>query len=218
MWGTVETLKRDGANREVLVHNVLIKYKRRGSGDGGDWYVYPPGARACLRSRLKFFEHFDRITVAAAVAAPTPAPAPHADNAGPASPGRAAARPWGEGGTRRSGYNGEDGTASVVLYQSIEVDDGLYRSKMCRQGRVLGFVSDVTDEEISAAAAEASADQHVYWAHFGEGTAAYNSATMAAKKFEADGIPTRTGRHGGDQWSHVEARVRVTAAEFGLEG
>ena len=40
---------------------------------------------------------------------------------------------------------------------------------------------------------------------------------MAAKRFEADGIPTRTGRHGGDQWGFVEARVRVTAAEFGLE-
>ena len=103
-----------------------------------------------------------------------------------------------------------------VLYQSVEVDDGLYRSKMCRQGRVLGFVSDVTDEEISAAAAEESADQHAYWAHFGVGTAAYNSATMAAEKFNADGIPTKTGRHGGDQWSFVEAHVRVTAAEFGL--
>ena len=41
---------------------------------------------------------------------------------------------------------------------------------------------------------------------------------MAAEKFDADGTPTKTDRHGGDQWSFVAARVRITAAEFGMEG
>ena len=40
---------------------------------------------------------------------------------------------------------------------------------------------------------------------------------MAAERFEADGVPTRTGRLGGDRWRYAEARVRTTDAEFGLE-
>ena len=78
-------------------------------------------------------------------------------------------------------------------------------------------VTDATDDEISAAAAEGNTDRGVYWAHFGVGTAAYKSAIMAAGRFEADGVPTRTGRLGGDRWRYAEARVRTTDAEFGLE-
>ena len=84
------------------------------------------------------------------------------------------------------------------------------------QGRVLRFVTDATDDEITAAAAEGTTDRRVYWAHFGVGTAAYKSAIIAVGKFEADGVPTRTGRLGGDRWRYVEARVRTTDAEFGL--
>ena len=80
-----------GANKEVLVHDVLVEYKKRSTGGGGDWYVHPPGVpranKTSLRSRPKFFEHFDRITVAAAPSDSTSAPALHADNAAPASPG-----------------------------------------------------------------------------------------------------------------------------------
>ena len=137
--------------------------------------------------------------------------------AGSASPGWAA-RPWGEGGTRRSGYYGGGGTASVALYQCDEVGDGFCRSRRRRRGRVLGFVPDITDEEISAAVAEESADLHAYWAYFGVGTAAYNSATMAAEMFNTDGTPTKTSRHGGDQWRFVAAHARTAAAEFGTEG
>ena len=80
-----------------------------------------------------------------------------------------AARPWGEGGTRRSGYKGEDGTASIVLYEHVEKEDGYQRSKMCRKGRVLEFVADVTDEEIAEAIADVSTGKRMYWAHFGDG-------------------------------------------------
>ena len=66
--------------------------------------------------------------------------------------------------------------------------------------------------------AEESADLHAYWAYFGVGTAAYNSATMAAEMFNADGTPTKTSRHGGDQWRFVAAHARTAAAEFGTEG
>ena len=120
-------------------------------------------------------------------------------------------------GVRRSGHDNEDETASVVLYESVQADDGLCRSKLCRQGRVLRFVTDATDDEISAAAADGNTDRNVYWAHFGVGTAAYKSAIMAVGRFEADGVPTRTDRLGGDRWRYVEARVRTTDAEFGLE-
>ena len=102
------------------------------------------------------------------------------------------------------------------LYENVQADDGFCRSKLCRQGRVLRFVTDATDDEISAAAADGNKDRGVYWAHFGVGTAAYKSAIMAVGKFEADGIPTRTDRLGGDRWRYVEARVRTTDAEFGL--
>ena len=124
-------------------------------------------------------------------------------------------RPWDS--IRRSGHDDEDGTASVVLYESVQADDGFCRSKLCRQGRVLRFVTDATDDEITAAAAEGTTDRRVYWAHFGVGTAAYKSAIMAAGRFEADGVPTRTGRLGGDRWRYVEARARTTDAEFCLE-
>ena len=55
--------------------------------------------------------------------------------------------------------------------------------------------------------AEESADLHAYWAYFGVGTAAYNSATMAAEMFNTDGTPTKTSRHGGDQWRFVAAHA-----------
>ena len=82
---------------------------------------------------------------------------------------------------------------------------------------MLRFVTDATDDEISAAAADGNTDRNVYWAHFGVGTAAYKSAIMAVGRFETDGVPTRTDRLGGDRWRYVEARVRTTDAEFGLE-
>ena len=72
----------------------------------------------------------------------------------------------------------------------------------CRQGRVLRLVTDATDDEISAAAAEGNTDQGVYWAHFGMGGAAYRSAIRATERFEADGVATRTGRLGGDRWRY----------------
>ena len=77
---------------------------------------------------------------------------------------------------------------------------------------------DITDEEISEAVAEESADLHAYWAFFGVGTAAHNAATVAAETFNADGVPTQTGRHGGDQWRLVAAHARTAAAEYETEG
>jgi len=227
VWDAVETLKQDGIDGETVVHGVLVTYRRRGSGDCGDWRMRPPGTRTTLRSRVKFLDYFGRITVAAAAAAANPAPAPLTAAtpvagsevlvAGSASPSRAA-RPWGRGGTRRSGYYGGGGTASVALYQYDEVGDGFCRSKRRRQGRVLGFVPDITDEEISEAVAEESADVRAYWAFFGVGTAAHNAATVAAASFNADGVPTQTGRRGGDQWRLVAAHARTAAAEYETEG
>ena len=66
--------------------------------------------------------------------------------------------------------------------------------------------------------AEESADVRAYWAFFGVGTAAHNAATVAAEMFNADGVPTQTSRHGGDQWRFVAAHARTAAAEFGTEG
>ena len=112
-------------------------------------------------------------------------------------------RPWDS--IRRSGHDDEDGTASVVVYESVQADDGYggySRSERCRQGRVLRLVTDATDDEISAAAANGNTDQNVYWAHFGTGGAAYRSAIRATERFEADGVATRTGRLGGDRWRY----------------
>ena len=127
-------------------------------------------------------------------------------------PGRAAVRPWDS--IRRGGHDDDGSIASVVLYESVRADDG---PGLCRQGRVLRCVTDATDEEISASAAEGNTDQFVYWAHFGLGGAGYRSATLAVRRFEADGIPTITGRYGGSAWDSVESRVRVTGADFGFE-
>ena len=92
---------------------------------------------------------------------------------------------------------GKGGTAPVVLYQNIEFEDGATR----RKARVLPFYSDATDEEI-AAATLGSADENAYWSHFGSD---FDAATEAGKKYEADGIPTKTSRHGGAQWASVTA-------------
>ena len=131
-----------------------------------------------------------------------PAPAPTAD-VGTTSPGRAVVRPWDS--IRRGGHDDDDRIASVVVYENVYADDGYggySRSERCRQGRVLRLVTDATDDEISAAAAEGNVDQDVYWAHFGVGGAAYRSAIRATERFEADGVATRTGRLGGDRWRY----------------
>jgi hypothetical protein len=135
-------------------------------------------------------------------AAPTPAPTPTTD-VGTTSPGRAVVRPWDS--IRRGGHDDDDRIASVVVYENVYADDGYggySRSERCRQGRVLRLVTDATDDEISAAAAEGNVDQDVYWAQFGVGGAAYRSAIRATERFEADGVATRTGRLGGDRWRY----------------
>ena len=129
-----------------------------------------------------------------------------------ASPGRVAVRPWDS--LRRGGPDDDDSIASVVLYENVGADDGPW---LCRQGRVLRFVTDATDEEISAAAAEGHPDPLVYWAHFGEGATGYRAATLAVSRFEADGVPTTRWRRGGSTWDSIQARVQVTGADFGLE-
>ena len=114
----------------------------------------------------------------------------------------------------RNYHDVNEATSSVVLYENVKADDGAW---LRHQGRVLRFVADATDEEISATAAEVSTDQLVYWAHFGEGPSGSRAAALAARRFEADGIPTRTGRYQGAAWDHVDSRVPVTRADFGFE-
>ena len=133
---------------------------------------------------------------------PTPGLAPTAD-VGTTAPGRAVVRPWDS--IRRGGHDDDVRIASVVVYENVYADDGhggYSRTERCRQGRVLRLVTDATDDEISAAAAEGNVDQDVYWAHFGMGGAAYRSAIRATERFEADGVATRTGRLGGDRWRY----------------
>ena len=108
-----------------------------------------------------------------------------------------------EGGTSRYLFSLSLSRSPVVVYENVQADDGYggyCQSRRCRQGRVLRLVTDATDDEISAAAAEGNTDQGVYWAHFGVGTAAYKSAIRATERFEDDGVATRTGRLGGDRW------------------
>ena len=99
----------------------------------------------------------------------------------------------------RNYHDVNEATSSVVLYENVKADDGAW---LRHQGRVLRFVTDATDDEITAAAAEGTTDRRVYWAHFGVGTAAYKSAIRATERFEADGVATRTGRLGGDRWRY----------------
>ena len=102
VWGAVEDLKSHSTNKELVVHGVTVQWKRRSTGayGAGDWYVFPPGLprtnKNAIRSRPKFIEYFDRMTLAAGPstsAFPVVAEPPKAGIApAPAEP--AARSPW----------------------------------------------------------------------------------------------------------------------------